>query len=927
VSRVYATLDPHRLGDGLELLQGNLVVTTNKVCDFHRMVMGSIAIGVGTVAFECYFYSTSNPSAGLVNLSSVGVAFQDAALDQYVGEEADSNGPVSWGFRPSDGAGNAGIYAGDTDLDPLDQRPERHCLGVLLYNDPVSPFVAWQIDGNAMGQEALPTGKFYVPAVSIGSSASPDDNAAYLNFGQHPLDFPVFTVDIGGVSTQVRSQGWYEVNSEGIGTVYVCIEDEGMVSSPSDTPANTQYAPRVKNPETFSIKRAPSVWMDGDNDSGAAAFGTLVLDNRDGAYNFLTDNDVRDFVVVIKSVPAAALLTGTTVLSAPTVCTGIIDRAVANGPDISLTIKDTLARLDRQLPCRFNPPFVESGAANVMIPLTFGGCRNRVFLLIDAPNRLFQGHDANLPNIAQVADKAAPLDPKAAPPQYVPALSGSGIQLETMPVGKLTVQCSSYGTQAVIPGVSDMLQDDGLFLNDSSGSWSGSAPPGWTWSNLAGSSIVEVLHAAIPWTPEHTNAVQISTTTRWFPSASDYGDYLAYPAILKGGHSYRLTFGAYGIRNRSPLNGGMEGGIMVTTKLDGDASDYLTGYGQPLTASYISTNQNFSCEFTVPAGSDRNLYFIICPSMNGNLANGGGSASLYDVRLELLGQYTELPFSGFPMDNYFTEILVNRAGESSSIFNAAEAAALTTRADGTIIPWGIAFDSPPNIREALKTPLNSFRATMFTDSNGDIRTRKLPDPSDPANASAVICDFDESNIRVGSVSVSPYTASGLTNLVGARHNCSQFGASDFVTDQSIVPQNVKTRFMRISQYERTSGVSPAGEYSSAIGAPIFNTLLDDPDDAQDMIDESVGICAPKVYSDGTFTNGKRSLVEFTAQFDDPAAVGATVTCSLNSIMYGEIVRVTIPNDDGSPRFVNQLAVVKEWEPAPFGQWITLTVLV
>ena len=109
MSRIVATLDPHRLGDGLELLQGNVVVTTNKVCDFHRMVMGSIAIGIGTVAFECYFYSTSNPSAGLVNLCSVGIAVQDAALNAYVGEEADSNGPLSWGLRTSDGAGNAGI--------------------------------------------------------------------------------------------------------------------------------------------------------------------------------------------------------------------------------------------------------------------------------------------------------------------------------------------------------------------------------------------------------------------------------------------------------------------------------------------------------------------------------------------------------------------------------------------------------------------------------------------------------------------------------------------------------------------------------------------------------------------------------------------------------------------------------------------------
>ncbi len=196
MSRIVATLDPHRLGDGLELLQGNVVVTTNKVCDFHRMVMGSIAIGIGTVAFECYFYSTSNPSAGLVNLCSVGIAVQDAALDAYVGEGADTSGPVSWGLRTSDGAGNAGIYAGGALLVALDQIPERKCIGVILYNDQANPYVAWQLEGNQLAQVALPPGQFYVPAVSVGSAASPNDNNAYLNFGQHPLDYTTFLLDL-----------------------------------------------------------------------------------------------------------------------------------------------------------------------------------------------------------------------------------------------------------------------------------------------------------------------------------------------------------------------------------------------------------------------------------------------------------------------------------------------------------------------------------------------------------------------------------------------------------------------------------------------------------------------------------------------------------------------------------------------------------
>jgi hypothetical protein len=734
------------------------------------------------------------------------------------------------------------------------------------------------------------------------------------------------------ISTQVKSLGWYEINSEGIGTIYLCIEDEGMVSGPSDTPANKQYAPRVQNPESFSIKRAPAVWMDGDSAIGAAAFGQLDLGNYDGAYNFLVENDVRDFIVIVKIVAAATLLTGTAINSAPTVCTGIIDRVSQPSEDVvSVTIKDTLARLDRQLPCRFNPPFVEDGAANRMIPLTFGAVRNRAPLLIDAPNRLFQLHDANIPSVTLVADKAAPLDPSASPPQYTPAISGSGIQLNAMPVGKLTVDCSSYGTQSIIPGAQDILNDDGLFLNFNTAG----VPENWVWSAGSGSSISHVLHANAPWIPDSSNAVTISSAIKW-DGTTHFGDHRRYPAIFKGGVSYRINFGVYDIRSKAPTNSGVVGGLMVATKLTGLASDYLAGVGTgvgflaalPITQNHITTNQNFSFEFTCPPGADRNLYFIACPSMDGfnGAAIGTASAKIYDVRIERLGQYTELPLAGMPFDNYLKEILVNRANENGSVFNSSEASALTLRDDGSIVPWGITFDSPPNILDAIRAPLDSFRrATMFTDSDGILRFRRMIDPSDPANASLVLCDFDTTNIKSG-IQVAPYDARGATTLVGARPNQSPFGASDFVTDQAIVPQNIKTRFMRKCQFERTSSVSPAGQYSFAIGAPIFNTLLDDPDDAQDMIDESTRIISPQVYSDGTFTNGKLVEVTFIAFFDDPAAVGVTVQCGLNAIMYGEVIRFTYPNADGTPRFVDQLGIVRMWNPYPFGQKVEITIL-
>lgn len=201
MNKVYSTLDPHRVGDGLTLSQGNLVVTTTKVCDFHRMAMGTIAMGVGTVSFEGYFFSTSFPSGGLTNLTSIGVAEVGCVLNKYVGEEISTDtaaAAMSWGLISSGGmtSGGPGIHAGGALLVSTPEIAERTCIGVLVKLSPSGSYASWHANGNYLGQVTLPQGKFFVPAVSIGSSASPDDVSAYLNFGQRGLDYPTMILDL-----------------------------------------------------------------------------------------------------------------------------------------------------------------------------------------------------------------------------------------------------------------------------------------------------------------------------------------------------------------------------------------------------------------------------------------------------------------------------------------------------------------------------------------------------------------------------------------------------------------------------------------------------------------------------------------------------------------------------------------------------------
>jgi hypothetical protein len=188
-SKILATLDPHRLGDGLSLSQGNLVVTTTKVCDIHRSVFGTIAMAEGKSAFECQFWSASRPSAGLANLCSVGVAESSSSLAKYAGEQS-----TSWGFRPTEAAvykNNASISGAASPA--IQAIPERAVIGVFLDCTASPPIAVWHVNGNPIFQATLTANKFYVPVVSIGSTVA-GDVSAYVNFGQRLLNYPLMSV-------------------------------------------------------------------------------------------------------------------------------------------------------------------------------------------------------------------------------------------------------------------------------------------------------------------------------------------------------------------------------------------------------------------------------------------------------------------------------------------------------------------------------------------------------------------------------------------------------------------------------------------------------------------------------------------------------------------------------------------------------------
>jgi hypothetical protein len=690
----------------------------------------------------------------------------------------------------------------------------------------------------------------------------------------------------------VQMAGWIQTLSDGVATMRLALAEEGMTTAPTDTPANVQFKPAILNADSFSIRRAPQAWYEGDSDGGeAAAYSSIQIYNGDGTWDALVKKNLEDTPIIVQLPDAQALTTGTALASSLTILTGILGKPTEDEQRIiTLPIRDVITRLDKALPVRFIPGFRDAGAAGNMVPLTYGAFRNRKPLLVDAEKLIYLLHDEAVGNILKVTDMAAPLDPHANPPQYTPALNGCGVQLTNPPAGEVRIDGTSNGTQSTIPGVADVLNGDGKFL----GTWTGSpaTPPNWSWTHAAGSSIGKLVNPPYAYLGS-TNGVRLLSAKVWNPNGGFYSDQFTHPYALIAGATYRVSFALANVQSESPyFQGGMQGGLILATQLSKNAIDYITGMNTPLVATGFQP-QRLTFEFTVPPGGSRILYFIVAPSAGNapNNAQGVTSLELDDITLELVGQFVDQPATPLPFSDYVRKILVDHCGESASIFNAAEAAQVFKRTDGTLKPWGVSFNAPPNvIHDCLAKPAKSDGYVIITDSLGTLRFRRQLDPRDPANQGVIKCDFTRFNMS--RPVISDDIADALTTEFGTRPNQDPYSSdSDFVTDTATVSLDQRTRYKRASQFWAKSSFIPLPQFAGSANAPRFETVFDEDEDGVEEVNRIVGQFAARRYSNTSISTDKRQRLTFTATFDDPRKLGITTTCAVPDLLYGDMVYI------------------------------------
>lgn len=881
-SYTYATLDRNRLGPGLLLDDSDLQITTSIACDGARKVLGSLPVMSGEYAYECYVWSTSQ--GDLSGLVSIGVAQPNSVLNAAVGNDA-----ASVGYWPADGV----VKSNGSTLGSPGKTPERKCLGVRLLLSPTSATCEFRVDGALLYTATLPTGKAWLPAIGLGGSSA-GDILASVNFGVWRFD---------GFDSSHRA-GWSQQTS-GLATITLSLTDEAFHSSPADSPANTPFGPYVLNGDKLGPRRSVRPWWLRDSSGGnPAALTSILLDNSAGSFNDLLRADVRDSPILI-DMPSSGRGGAGSLAAAERLFTGFVDSVALNKRNqVELRLRDQLTAFDRTAWMRRVPPWCDPSSAGKTVPLHRGARRNVEMLLWSKPDRIWLIGDAPMTNITMVSDKAAPLDPLALPPQYVPALNHCGVKLQTDFVGRGSVDCSNVGEQYEIPGAQDVLGGIGLFA-----SWSvpiltdtTTPPSGCTFSAIdPGSKLVK-------WAVLPTTILRLKSMVTWAPGAGKYGEWLKIGTTpLLGGRSYRLTFVLYGAISNSQYQYGQPGGLMFRTKLSSAPADAISSHGVPIVQS-SSVGKAYTLDFTVPIGASRDLYMIVAAGsdvVGGVTPNGLAFADVRAVAVELLGQYQALPLEDQSIDSLLHDVFVTNEGEAPTVYNAADAVAVGEDAGHGL---GLSYYDPPKLLDVLTQAADQFGAIIFTDEFGQIRMRRFRMPS--ANSTPVAA-FNASNVDLTSVSIQRIKASSLTTSYACRPNVRPLTDADYVSDTDTVMPTMREAYKGDGQISFSSTVHLAREYVARDGAPRRLLQIDDPAPARNEADFACSTA--KVPLD---------LVTFDV-YADGLDVGTNPSVRMQKLYGGDFIRVNLPQFG----LRNALLTVVDTQPFPLAGKMTIGAVV
>ena len=244
---------------------------------------------------------------------------------------------------------------------------------------------------------------------------------------------------------------------------------EGLVTGPSETPANTVYEPRLKNPGNFQRFLYRKYATGGASEIGK---GNVILNNADGELDVLLDYGFDGRQIVIRSGPDAG---GDYPADFPVLYTATMEQVEFNWTEVTIRLRDRQAEVankyvveDKFLGTNILPAGVEGTADDYkgdFKPFLYGTVYNIPVPCVNTSRLIYQISNRTIQSIAAVYDKGASVTPgtsraslallqsntpTAATFDYYlgSASDGAYIRLGSTPAGDITVDASQGANAA-----------------------------------------------------------------------------------------------------------------------------------------------------------------------------------------------------------------------------------------------------------------------------------------------------------------------------------------------------------------------------------------------------------------------------------------------------------------------------------------------
>ncbi len=818
---LFSIWDSGALGSSLAISGAgtNLTFTANST-DLHRAARALYPQNTGVSYAEFLVYAAAGSSPTISGNAAVGIATSSAGLNKTVGE--DNNG---YGWYP-DGT----IKKNNSTLQTITGYALNDILGVLLSCvDPSNPSLTFLVNGVVVGVQALAsTGPWYLSG-SIGGTTA-ETMFIMVNGGQQAFQYP-----------QSGVLGWDFVPAS---INQVLLATDGYTSLPTDSVPNQVYPPDLSqdSPNSLTISRVLQFWpwRNGPASSGSGqSWGSIPINDPDGTYDTLIQNDVRDLPLSIYRTQQGASLD-----SAQTIATGVVDHVETSG-DFQKTVyvKDGLALLDKNVQRSLELPNVDANAVGLPQPISIGACRNVSGLLISSDGKTYQFHDSSLLQIVEPRIAGKIISPLGTPPDYTVSADGKSLVLHDPPEGKFTASVSGLNS-TIPPGATDVLSGAGEFstftLNSqftanwdtfyNTFSWVGSPAPEFITSAGYGQIIFhENNEDGIPATIQtKTNVLQAgrSYVVKAYVDEMPVQDlrFANQPTLAHyfvSGYNYYLgILGSplYFSRRPDPA-----GGINILAPME--------------VATTITNNQGVDLPLALT---------FLQNSMVSSLVN----FKLKYVRMYELPDATSIAsMTGCNLTTYMQQIMA-RLGVSSGQWDITDAQAIDTATGYN--SGGYHLDQPTSGRNALQPMLDTWRSDIAVDRSGVIRTYRLVDPAGVSPVGTidetVIVGTAASHSLVSGASqpsminVTRDLAPGLTTSYDCRKNWTVYTDGDFgSTDLTDCPNQIRALLKKPFQQRASSAAQLSPSYLYAQQAPAFPSCFDLLSEAQAEADSTAGL--------------------------------------------------------------------------------------